>query len=220
MFITKKHISRRTVLKGAGVTLGLPFLERMVPAATALAQTAAVPKLRTGFFYLPHGAIMSNTAHGPAMDQVDAQRLRRRFQAQPDSRLARAVQEVRYRLSAIWRTRPPRARFIRSLRRPGSAPPVRTPAVPRAHGHDSRSGDRENHRPGHAAALAGSLPRKPPFSRRRAAAGLIPLCLSATRNRPCRWNPIRARSSCSCSAKATRRRSARRSATRPTASWI
>src|SRR6202163_4292770 len=69
MFITKKHISRRTVLKGAGVNLALPFLGAMVPASTALAQTAAVPKLRTGFFYLPHGAIMGNTAHGPAADK-------------------------------------------------------------------------------------------------------------------------------------------------------
>ena len=69
MFITKKHLSRRTVLKGAGVTLALPFLDAMVPAATALAQTAAAPKLRAGFFYLPHGAIMYNTSHGPAMDR-------------------------------------------------------------------------------------------------------------------------------------------------------
>src|SRR5213083_2954479 len=69
MFITKKHISRRAVLKAAGVTLGLPFLDAMVPAATALAQTAAAPKLRTGFFYMPHGAIMGNTSHGPAMDK-------------------------------------------------------------------------------------------------------------------------------------------------------
>jgi hypothetical protein len=69
MFLTKKHIARRQALKAAGVTLGLPFLDAMVPAATALAQTAAVPKLRTGFFYLPHGAIMGNTAHGPAADR-------------------------------------------------------------------------------------------------------------------------------------------------------
>src|SRR3954464_12499591 len=69
MFITKKHISRRTVLKGAGVNLALPFLSAMVPAGTALAQTAAAPKIRTGFFYLPHGAIMGNTAHGPSMDK-------------------------------------------------------------------------------------------------------------------------------------------------------
>jgi hypothetical protein len=69
MFITKKHISRRAVLKSAGVALGLPFLDAMVPAATALAQTAAAPKLRTGFFYMPHGAVMYNTSHGPAMDK-------------------------------------------------------------------------------------------------------------------------------------------------------
>src|SRR5437764_6659523 len=69
MFITKKHISRRAVLKGAGVILGLPFLDAMVPARTALAQTAAVPKMRTGFFYRPHGAIMGNTSHGPAADR-------------------------------------------------------------------------------------------------------------------------------------------------------
>src|SRR5262245_2601186 len=69
MFITKKHIDRRTVLKAAGVTLGLPFLEAMVPAATALSQTAAVPKLRTGFVYIPHGAIMGNTSHGPTLDR-------------------------------------------------------------------------------------------------------------------------------------------------------
>src|SRR5438132_12727677 len=69
MFIAKKHISRRTVLKAAGVNLALPFLGAMVPARTALAQTAAAPKIRTGFFYLPHGAIMHNTSHGPAMDR-------------------------------------------------------------------------------------------------------------------------------------------------------
>ena len=46
MFLSKKHLSRRTFLRGAGVTLGLPLLESMVPAATALAQTAASPKTR------------------------------------------------------------------------------------------------------------------------------------------------------------------------------
>ena len=69
MFITKKHLSRRTMLKGAGVNVALPFLSAMVPARTALAQTAAAPKIRAGFFYLPHGAIMHNTSHGPAMDR-------------------------------------------------------------------------------------------------------------------------------------------------------
>jgi hypothetical protein len=67
-FLTKKHLSRRTFLRGGGVALGLPFLEAMVPAGTALAQTAAAPKTRAGFFYLPHGAIMNNTIYGKEVD--------------------------------------------------------------------------------------------------------------------------------------------------------
>src|SRR5881628_3817157 len=55
MFITKKHISRRTVLRGAGATLALPFLEAMVPAATALAQTSANPKPRFVGCFVCHG---------------------------------------------------------------------------------------------------------------------------------------------------------------------
>jgi hypothetical protein len=58
MFIAKKHLSRRTFLRGAGVTLGLPLLDAMIPAATALAQTAAKPAPRMGFVYIPHGAVM------------------------------------------------------------------------------------------------------------------------------------------------------------------
>ena len=69
MFLTKKHLSRRTLLKGAGVSLALPLLDAMIPAATVLSQTAAARKLRMGFFYIPHGAIMGNTSHGPAMDK-------------------------------------------------------------------------------------------------------------------------------------------------------
>lgn len=68
MFLTKKHLSRRTALKGLGVSLGLPLLDAMIPAGTALAQTAAAPALRAGFFYIPHGAIMWNTAYGAEMD--------------------------------------------------------------------------------------------------------------------------------------------------------
>lgn len=56
MFITKKHISRRTLLRGAGTVLGLPLLDAMVPAATALAQTAASPPRRFFAGFVPHGA--------------------------------------------------------------------------------------------------------------------------------------------------------------------
>jgi hypothetical protein len=59
-FITKKHLSRRTFLQGAGVTIALPFLESMVPAATPLQKTAAASGARTRFgaIYYPHGATM------------------------------------------------------------------------------------------------------------------------------------------------------------------
>ena len=59
MYLSKKHISRRTVLKGVGATIALPLLDGMNPAATAWAQTAAgsAPK-RLAFVGFPHGAIM------------------------------------------------------------------------------------------------------------------------------------------------------------------
>jgi len=56
MFITKKHISRRTVLRGAGVALALPLLDSMVPAQTVLSKTAANPKTRFTGIFVPHGA--------------------------------------------------------------------------------------------------------------------------------------------------------------------
>jgi hypothetical protein len=56
MFVSKRHISRRTVLRGGGAVLALPFLDAMVPAATALAQTAASPKPRFVGLFVPHGA--------------------------------------------------------------------------------------------------------------------------------------------------------------------
>jgi hypothetical protein len=55
MYLTKKHLPRRTFLRGAGVTLALPFLESMVPAVTALAQSAARPKTRLVTIFAPHG---------------------------------------------------------------------------------------------------------------------------------------------------------------------
>ncbi|HET9567397.1 MAG TPA: DUF1552 domain-containing protein [Vicinamibacterales bacterium] len=58
MFVTKKHLPRRTFLKGVGVSLALPLLDSMIPARTLLAQTAGKPLPRLGFVYVPHGAIM------------------------------------------------------------------------------------------------------------------------------------------------------------------
>src|SRR5580692_7911965 len=58
MFIRKLLLPRRTFLRGAGTMLGLPLLEAMVPALTAMAKTSARPLPRLGFVYVPHGVIM------------------------------------------------------------------------------------------------------------------------------------------------------------------
>jgi hypothetical protein len=57
MFMARKHLSRRTVLKGAGASLALPLLDAMIPALTADEQTAASPNRlrRLGFVYVPMG---------------------------------------------------------------------------------------------------------------------------------------------------------------------
>jgi Protein of unknown function (DUF1552) len=56
MFIEKKFIPRRTFLRGAGITLGLPLLDSMVPAQTPLGKTAAAPVRRFMGIWHPHGA--------------------------------------------------------------------------------------------------------------------------------------------------------------------
>src|SRR5216117_656330 len=55
MFITKRHVPRRTFLKSAGCTLALPLLDAMIPARTLLAQTAAAAKPRFVGIFFPHG---------------------------------------------------------------------------------------------------------------------------------------------------------------------
>ncbi|MEE2636786.1 MAG: DUF1552 domain-containing protein [Acidobacteriota bacterium] len=57
MIITKKHLPRRTFLRGVGATLALPLLDSMVPALSATAKTSANPVQRLGFIYFPHGSV-------------------------------------------------------------------------------------------------------------------------------------------------------------------
>src|SRR5438105_1583208 len=59
-FLSKKHLSRRTVLRGLGATVSLPLLESMIPAQTPLAKTAAKPQVRLGLCFIPHGAVIAN----------------------------------------------------------------------------------------------------------------------------------------------------------------
>jgi hypothetical protein len=65
-FVTRKHLSRRTLLRGVGVSLGLPLLDSMIPAQTPLAKTAATSKSRLSCIYVPHGATMDKWT--PAAD--------------------------------------------------------------------------------------------------------------------------------------------------------
>jgi hypothetical protein len=56
MIITKKAMSRRMLLRGMGAAVALPLLDAMVPALTAMTETAARPVTRLGFVYIPMGS--------------------------------------------------------------------------------------------------------------------------------------------------------------------
>jgi hypothetical protein len=56
MFLSRKHLSRRTVLRGLGAAVSLPLLESMVPAQTPLRKTAAAPRTRLAAVEIVHGA--------------------------------------------------------------------------------------------------------------------------------------------------------------------
>ena len=60
MILTKKCLPRRTVLRGMGAAIALPLLDCIIPAATALANTAAKPVRRLGAIYVPNGIIMKS----------------------------------------------------------------------------------------------------------------------------------------------------------------
>ena len=57
-FLTAKALPRRTVLRGIGATIALPFLDAMLPAASLRARAAAAPVHRFQTFYVPNGMAM------------------------------------------------------------------------------------------------------------------------------------------------------------------
>jgi len=61
-YLTGKHLSRRQLIRGAGVTLALPLLESMLPAGIARAAEAGTPQSRLGCIYIPHGAVQARWA--------------------------------------------------------------------------------------------------------------------------------------------------------------
>jgi hypothetical protein len=63
MMITRMALPRRTVLRGIGTALALPFLDAMVPAFAPIAKTAANPARRLGFVYVPNGMAMNRAVN-------------------------------------------------------------------------------------------------------------------------------------------------------------
>src|SRR5512134_1077811 len=55
MFVTKRALSRRTMLRGMGATLALPLLDAMIPALTPTVKTAGAPTRRFGAIFVPMG---------------------------------------------------------------------------------------------------------------------------------------------------------------------
>ena len=144
MISTKKHLSRRTFLRGAGVAVGLPFLDAMVPAWTALAQTAAAAKPRMGFMYLPHGAIMEHWT---------PEAVGTNFELPADPQAAGAVPEAAHDRERPGEQADHRAAGARA--EPGHVAELRDAA---RDGRSLRRCDRgpdrgRAHRPGHAAAV-------------------------------------------------------------------
>jgi hypothetical protein len=86
MFITRKHLERRTFLKGLGVALGLPMLDAMVPAF-ATASTLPKSPVRTAFVYVPNGIVMDNWTPSAAGKSFTFQRTLKPLEAFRDQTL-------------------------------------------------------------------------------------------------------------------------------------
>ena len=96
--ITKKHIPRRTFLRGLGVTMSLPLLDSMIPAQTPLAKTAANPQIRLGLCYIPHGAVIANWT--PAGDGAELKLSRTLAPLEPFKNQVVVVSNLAHRMAA------------------------------------------------------------------------------------------------------------------------
>ncbi len=64
MYLTKKHLPRRTFLRGVGATVALPLLDAMIPAATAASLAPVKPVKRLGFVFMPMGSDIKSWTPG------------------------------------------------------------------------------------------------------------------------------------------------------------
>ena len=110
MFVSKKHLTRRTMLRGLGGALSLPLLDSMVPALTAQSRTAAKVFPRLGFVYVPHGAIMdrwtpANTTGGfelsPILKSLEPHKKYINVVSGPHHKAAGSTGRVRSRMPAL-----------------------------------------------------------------------------------------------------------------------
>ena len=212
MFITKMHLSRRTFLRGVGVSIALPFLESMVPAGTALAQTAAKGKTRFGAIYFPHGATMDKWTPAADGSNFDLSEI-----LQPLAPFAEAGQHhqrpepsagVRRRLGHVEPQ--PLGRDVPERRARGGG----TKGASR---RDDGSGGRAAYRPGHAAAVARADDRGCDAQLRRRPELRVSRhdLLAERQRRRCRWRTTRRWCSRNSSATATPTPSGARGANRP-----
>ena len=207
MFLTKKHLSRRTLLKGAGVSLALPLLDAMIPAATALSQTAAAQEAAHGI--LLHSSRRDHGQHVPWREdgQLDAQRFGCGLQARSDHEVARTYKKYVTSFGNLKNDAMVggvHSRASRNLAERGEAGARRpAPKWPRL---SIRSLPTISVRARHCRHWNWLRRRR---FRRRLAAALAAItarrCRSATRHSRCRWNSIRVRFSSSCLAKGHQR---------------
>ena len=84
MIITPKSIPRRTVLRGIGAAVALPFLDSMVPAFAAIRNSAANPVRRFGVVYVPNGMAMRHFTPKDEGNNFTISRLLKRIDAFKD----------------------------------------------------------------------------------------------------------------------------------------
>ena len=101
MLMTKRHLSRRTVLKGIGVTAALPLLEAMLPAHSAAAQSAAKGKVRLAAIEMVHGAAGSS-AYGATMNMWSPAATGRAFDLSPSA--LSPLESVRQHITIVSNT--------------------------------------------------------------------------------------------------------------------
>ena len=214
MFITKMSLPRRRFLQGVGTAFALPFLDAMVPAATALADTAATTR-RFGAVFVPMGAVMDKWT--PARD-------RRGLRVHADSEAARAVPRSSRRGQRHQRT-VGRHAFAQRLGLPVGLGPQAHRSRRRPGRHDHRSDHRREDRCGHASSARSAWrsrtsPGTSAPATRATAARIRTRCRGRRRRCRCRWRPIRAWSSSGCSAGRARPRSVSPVVVSTPASWI